>query len=186
MGQLIYIANTSLDGFIEDDTGSIDWTEPNDEVHAFINDLVRPVGTHLYGRRMYEAMRVWETDPSLASGSPITADFAEIWKAADKVVYSTTLTTTETARTRIERTFDAAAVRELKATSTSDLMIGGAGVAAEAFRAGLIDECHLRIAPIALGVGKRALPSAQRIELELLEHRRFDEGSVYMRYGVRN
>src|SRR6478672_5348431 len=119
MGRLIYIANASLDGFIEDDTGNFDWSEPSEEAHAFINDVVRPVGTHLYGRRMYETMRVWETDPSLAAGSPITADFAEIWQAADKVVYTTTLTAAETARTRIERTFDASAVGRLKAASTS-------------------------------------------------------------------
>jgi len=186
MSRLIYVANTSLDGFIEDDAGNFDWGEPTEEVHAFINDLVRPVGTHLYGRRMYETMRVWETDPSLAVGSPITADFAAIWQAADKVVYTTTLTAAETARTRIEHTFDASAVQHLKETSASDLMIGGAALAAEAFRAGLVDECQLRIAPIALGAGKRALPAAQRIELDLLEHRRFDEGSVYVRYSVRN
>lgn len=184
MAQLIYLAMASLDGYIEDDDGRFDWAEPSEEVHAFVNDLARPVGTYLYGRRMYETMMVWETDPSFASGPRIEADFAKIWQAADKVVYSTALPAPATTRTRIERSFDPDAVRDIKAAADRDLMIGGAELAAEAFRAGLVDECQLLLAPVAVGGGKPALPLRIRIALRLLDHRRFANGSVYLRYRV--
>ena len=179
---LIYSAIASLDGYIEDEGGRFDWAEPDEEVHAFVNDLVRPVGTYLYGRRMYETMLGWETDPSLAEHSPVMRDFAEIWKAADKIVYSRTLQTVSTERTRIEREFDADAVGRLKAAAGSDLAIGGAALAAEAFRAGLVDECRLVVAPILVGGGKRALPTAVRLALELVDERRFGNGMIYLRY----
>src|SRR5215213_2233339 len=142
MAQLIYLVIASLDGYIEDEDGRFDWAEPSEEVHAFVNDLARPVDTYLYGRRMYETMMVWETDPSLASGHPVEADFAGIWQAAEKVVYSTTLEAPSTGRTRIERTFDPDVVRAMKAGAQRDLMIGGAELAAAAFRAGLVDQCQ--------------------------------------------
>jgi dihydrofolate reductase len=184
MAQLIYLAIASLDGHIEDEDGNFDWAEPSDEVHAFVNDLARPVGTFLYGRRMYETMTVWETDPSPGSGARVEADFASIWRAADKVVYSTTLPAPTTTRTRIERTFDPDAVRSIKDSADRDLLIGGAGLAAEAFRAGIIDECQLLLVPVAVGGGKAALPARVRLDLELLDHRRFANGSVYLRYRI--
>src|SRR6059036_1901248 len=143
MAKLIYVANVSLDGYIEDAHGSFEWTAPNDEVFTFITDLVRPVGTYLYGRRMYETMAVWETQPALAAQSELMADFANVWQAAAKVVYSTTLDGVSTANTRLERTFDPASVRDTKRAATGDLMVGGAQLAASAFEAGLVDECHL-------------------------------------------
>jgi dihydrofolate reductase len=182
MGQLIYLAITSLDGFIEDEDGKFDWGEPTEEVHAFINDLARSAGTYLYGRRMYETMAVWETDPRFAAQPGVTADFARVWQAADKVVYSRTLTAATTRKTRIERTFDPASVGQLKTAADHDLMIGGAALASEAFRAGLVDECHLVLSPVVLGGGKRALPDHVRLELELLDDRRFAGGMVYLRY----
>ena len=185
MAQLIYLAITSLDGYLEDREGSFDWAEPDDEVHAFVNDLMRPVGTHLYGRRMYETMLAWETEPTLAAESPIMADFARLWQAADKIVYSRTLEAASTARTRIERAFDSDAVRQLKATASRDLGVGGPDLAAHAFRAGLVDECHLFVAPILVGGGKRSLPDEVRLELELQDERRFGGGMVYLRYRRR-
>jgi dihydrofolate reductase len=185
MAQLIYVANTSLDGFIEDRSGNFDWTEPDEEVHAFINDLVRPVGTYLYGRRMYETMSVWETDPTLAQQSPLMRDFAELWQAADKIVYSTTLRTAVTARTWIERDFDPEEVRRLKVTAARDITVGGPALAAHAFRAGLVDECHLFVVPVAVGGGKPALPSEVRLDLELLDVRRFGSGTVRLGYRTR-
>ena len=184
MAQLIYSAIASVDGYIEDDDGKFDWARPSDEVHAFVNDLMRPLGTHLYGRRLYETMQVWETDPSFAAGPPVEADFARVWQAADKVVYSRTLERPSTERTRIERTFDPDAVRSLKATAETDLLIGGAELAAEAFRCGLVDECELMLIPIAVGGGKPALPRGLRVHLELLDERRFEDGTVYVRYRV--
>ena len=160
MAKLIYVINTSLDGYIEDAAGNFDWTEPDDELHLFFNDLLRPVGTHLLGRRMYETMAVWETDPSIWEGSDVTRDFAELWQAADKVVYSTTLDAAPTRRTRIERSFDPAAVRELKAAATADLAVAGPTLARHAFEASLVDECHLVVNPVAVGGGKPALPTA--------------------------
>jgi dihydrofolate reductase len=185
MVKLIYSAITSLDGYVADERGSFDWAAPDEQVHAFVNDLMRPVGTHLYGRRLYEVMAGWETDPTLAEQSPVMRDFAELWQAADKIVYSTTLATPSTARTRIERTFDPQAVRELKARADRDLLVGGPELAAQAFAAGLVDECRLFLAPIMVGGGKRSLPDHVRLQLELLDERRFDRGMVHLRYRTR-
>ena len=184
MAKLIYVTNVSLDGYIEDERGSFDWTEPDDELFAFITDLVRPVGTYLYGRRMYDTMAVWETDPALASQSELMADFAKVWQAASKVVYSTTIEAVSTTKTRLERTFDPASVRDIKASATSDLTVGGPHLAAHAFRAGLVDECHLFVRPILVGGGKPALPSDFRADLELLDDRRLSDGVVYVRYRI--
>lgn len=185
MAYLIYSAMTSLDGYIEDKEGNFDWATPDDEVHRFINDLERAAGTYLLGRRMYETMLVWETDPTLAADSPITHDYAEIWQAADKIVYSRTLGTVPTRKTRIERTFDPETIRGLKETGEKDISIGGSELAAHAFRAGLIDECQLFVAPIIVGGGKPSLPDDVRLELELLEERRFGSGMVYLHYRTR-
>ncbi|MBN1372801.1 MAG: dihydrofolate reductase family protein [Anaerolineaceae bacterium] len=184
MARLIYSAILSLDGYIEDADGGFDWAMPDEETHQFINDLERAAGTYLYGRRMYEMMTAWETDLSLAAESPITRDFAEIWQAAEKIVYSKTLQTVVTRKTRIERNFDAEAIRRLKATAERDLAIGGSELAAQAFRSELIDECQLFLAPILVGGGKPALPKQVRLELTLLEERRFGNGMVYLRYQV--
>ncbi len=185
MAQLIFSAICSLDGYIEDREGSFDWAAPDEEIHRFANDLERSAGTHLYGRRMYETMMVWETDPDLAADSPITQDYAEIWQAANKIVYSRTLAAASTRRTRIERDFDPEAIRQLKQTAQKDILIGGPGLAAHAFRAGLIDECQLLITPIIVGGGKACLPDHVRLELELLEERRFGSGTLYLRYRIR-
>ena len=185
MANLIYVANTSLDGYTEDKEGKFDWTDPSEEVFQFITDIVGATPTHLYGRRMYETMMVWETDPNLAAESPLNRDFAEIWQAANKITYSRTLETISTRRTQLARTFDPEAIRQLKAASEHDILIGGPELAAHAFRAGLIDECHWFVAPIVLGGGKSALPDNLRLELELLEERRFGNGTVYLRYRTR-
>ena len=182
MAKLVYSAIASLDGYIADGDGNFDWAMPDEEVHAFINDLVRPLDTYLYGRRMYEMMIGWETDPALAGQSPLMRDFAEIWQAADKVVYSRTLEAVSTARTQMERDFDPGVVRQMKASAGRDMGVGGAELAAQAFRAGLVDECHLFVAPVVVGGGKRSLPSDVRLELELLDERRFEGGMVYLRY----
>jgi dihydrofolate reductase len=184
MAKLIYVSNVSLDGYIEDERGNFDWTAPNDEVFAFITDLVRSSGTYLYGRRMYETMAVWETDPALAAQSELRSDFAHVWQAATKVVYSTTLPEVSTAKTRLERNFDPEAVRDLKASATKDLTVGGPNLAAHAFRAGLVDECQLFIWPVLIGAGKSSLPRDTRADLELLDERRFSNGVVYVRYRV--
>ena len=184
MAKLIYVANVSLDGYIEDERGSFDWTAPDDELFAFITDLVRPVGTYLYGRRMYDTMAPWETDPALAAQSELMADFANVWQTADKIVYSTTLDAVSTAKTRLEHNFDPASVRDLKASATSDLTVGGAHLAAHALKAGLVEECHLFIRPILVGGGKPALPSDTRADLELLDDRRLSNGVVYLRYRI--
>lgn len=184
MAKLIYVSNVSLDGYIEDEHGSFDWGAPEDDFFAFITDLMRPVGTYLYGRRLYDMMAVWETDPALAAQSELRADFANVWQAAEKVVYSTTLDAVSTARTRLEHNFDPASVRDMKASATSDLTVGGAHLAAQAFKARLIDECHLFIHPVLLGGGKPALPKGTRSELELLDDRRLSSGVVYLRYGI--
>lgn len=184
MAKLIYIANVSLDGYIEDAHGNFNWTEPSDEVFAFITDLIRPVGTYLYGRRLYESMAVWETDPQFAAESELMGDFAAVWQAADKVVYSTTLHDVVTAKTRIEPRFDAAAVRALKASTSTDLTIGGANIAAQLFEAALVDECQLLVYPVVVGTGKAALPRELRVDLELLDEHRFGNGVVYLRYRV--
>jgi len=184
MARLIYVSNVSLDGFIEDEHGRFDWTAPDDEFFAFITDLVRPVGTYLYGRRLYDTMAVWETDPALAAQSELMADFARVWQQASKVVYSTTLDTVSTSRTTVERRFDPASVRDMKASVSGDLTVGGAQLAAHAFKAGLVDECHLFIHPVLIGGGKPALPASTRADLELLDERRVGRGVVYLRYRV--
>jgi dihydrofolate reductase len=184
VGKLIYVTNVSLDGYIEDVDGGINWFPIGDEVFAFHTDLLRSVGTFLYGRRLYETMAVWETDPTLAARSDLMADFASAWQAASKVVYSTTLATVSTADTRLERRFDPAAVKELKATAGGDLTVGGADLAAQAFQAGLVDECRLVILPVVLGGGKPGLPAGVRAELELLDERRFPNGVVHLHYRL--
>jgi dihydrofolate reductase len=184
MARLIYSAITSLDGYVADADGKFDWAEPDEEVHSFVNDLGRPVGTHLLGRRLYEVMVYWETI-TLADQPPYIQDFAEIWRAADKIVYSKTLETVSSARTRIERDFDPAAVRQLKAAAERDLTVGGPDLAAHAFKAGLVDELHLFIAPVVVGGGKQSLPDNVRLKLELLEERRFGSGMVHLRYHTR-
>jgi dihydrofolate reductase len=182
---LIYSAITSLDGYIEDDDGKFDWAAPSDEVHAFVNDLERSVGTYLYGRRMYETMVAWEAPELLGDERPALRDYAQIWQAADKIVYSRTLESVASARTRIESDFDPEAVRRLKTTSARDISVGGAGLAAEAIRAGLVDEYHLFLIPVVVGGGKRALPDGVRLELELLDERRFESGVVHLHYRQR-
>jgi dihydrofolate reductase len=184
MAKLIYSAITSLDGYIADEDGNFDWAAPDREVHTFVNDLERPVGTYLYGRRMYEVMASWE-NITLAGQPPFTQDFAQIWQAADKIVYSRTLETASTARTRIERDFDPEAVRQMKATAGRDLTVGGPDLAAQALKAGLVDECHLFLAPVIVGGGRPSLPSNLRLELELLDERRFGNGMVHLRYRTR-
>jgi dihydrofolate reductase len=185
MAHVIYIANSSLDGYIEDKDGKFDWTAPDEEYFRFISNLIRGAGTYLYGRRLYESMMVWETDPNLAAESPLRRDFAEIWQAANKIVYSKTLETVSTRKTQLERSLDPEAIRQLKEAVEQDILIGGAELAAHAFRSGLIDECHLFLIPIIVGGGKPALPGDVRLELELLEERRFGNGTVFLRYQTR-
>jgi dihydrofolate reductase len=186
MAKLIYLTNVSVDGYIEDEQGGFNWTEPDDELFAYITELARPLGTHLYGRRLYETMAVWETDPAFAAESELLADFAAVWQAADKVVYSTTLADVSTERTRLERSFDPASVREMKEAASSDFMIGGADIAGEALRAGLVDECQLLVRPVLVGGGKPFLPGGTRVDLELLDERRIGNGVVHLRYRVAN
>ena len=181
MARLIYSALASLDGYIEDESGSFDWAAPDEEVHAFVNDLERPVGTYLYGRRMYETMVYWET-AQVAGQPPHILDYAEIWQAADKVVYSRTLAAVSSNKTQIERDFDPEAIRQLKADAERDLSVGGPGLAAQALGAGLVDELHLFLAPVVVGGGKQALPDGVRLGLELLDEHRFGNGVVYLRY----
>jgi dihydrofolate reductase len=185
MAKLIYSVLASLDGYTADEDGNFDWAAPDEEVHRFVNDLERPVGTYLYGRRMYEVMAPWETDPTLPDQSPAMREFAELWQAADKVVYSRTLAAPSTARTRIEHDFDPEAVRQLKAAAGRDLTVGGPHLAANALKAGLVDECHLFLAPIVVGGGNRALPDHVRLRLELLDERRFGNGMVFLSYQTR-
>ena len=184
MAKLIYAAITSLDGFIEDEDGHFDWAAPDEEVLAFVNDLERPIGTYLYGRRMYDTMVGWETDEFLGDRRPLMLDFAGIWRAADKVVFSRTLESASSARTRIEATFDTEMIRQMKASARADLTIGGAELAALAFRANLIDECHLFLNPIVVGGGKQALLSKVRTRLDLLDEGRFGSGVVHLHYRV--
>ena len=185
MARLIYVSNVSLDGCTEDERGAFDWAAPDDDVFAFITDLLRSMGTYLYGRRMYDTMAVWETDTAVAAQSDLMGEFANVWQAADKVVYSTTLAAVATGKTRLERHFDPDAVRDMKAEASSDLIVGGPNLAAQAFRAGLVDEFHLFVWPVVLGGGKRALPTDTRADLELLDERRFTNGVVYLRYRTR-
>ena len=180
MGKLIYTTNTSLDGFTEDATGSFDWTVPDDEVHEFYNDMMRGIGTQLLGRRMYETMAVWETEPSFFEESAVLADFAAAWQDSDKLVYSTTLADPVTKRTRIVRAFEADEVRALREASSADLLVGGPGLAAHALRAGVVDEIRLVLSPVAVGAGKPAFPTDQRLDLELID------GAVHVAYRVRH
>jgi dihydrofolate reductase len=186
MAKLIYSAIASLDGYVEDAQGTFAWAAPDEEVHGFVNDLERSAGTYLYGRRMYETMVYWETAGQGPDDTATTRDYAEIWRAAEKIVYSRTLQTASTARTRLERDFDPAAVRQLKETSSSDLTIGGAELAGQAIAAGLVDECQLLLCPIIVGGGKSALPDDVQVRLELRDERRFAGGVVFLRYGVAN
>jgi dihydrofolate reductase len=183
MAKLTYLMLTSLDGYVADEHGTFDWAAPDEEVHSVINDLERPVGTYLLGRRMYDVLVSWET-LELESQSPAIQDFARLWKATEKIVYSKTLEKVSSALTRIERDFDPEAVRRLKEESPRDLSIGGPELAAHAFRAGLIDECQLFITPVSVGRGTRALPRDTFLELRLLDERRFDNGTVHLRYAV--
>jgi dihydrofolate reductase len=185
MAKLIYSAITSLDGYIADEDGNFDWAAPDEEVHRFVNDLERPVGTYLYGRRMYEVMAAWETAHTLADQRPVMQDFAQLWQAADKIVYSKTLETPSSARTRIEPDFDPAAVRQLKTQAERDISVGGPQLAAQAIKAGLVDEFHLFLVPIVVGGGNQALPDHVRLKLELLDERRFGNGVVHLRYATR-
>ncbi len=185
MAKLIYSAITSLDGYVADEDGTFDWAAPDEVVHNFVNDLERPVGTYLYGRRMYEVMVYWEIAHTLADQPPFILEFAEIWQAADKVVYSKTLETVSSDRTRIERDFDPDAVRQMKARAGRDMTVGGPDLAAQAIAAGLVDECHLFVAPIVVGGGTSALPDNVRLKLELLDERRFGNGVVHLHYRTR-
>ncbi|HEY1489180.1 MAG TPA: dihydrofolate reductase family protein [Micromonosporaceae bacterium] len=184
MARLIYSAITSLDGFTADDNGEFDWAAPDEEVHAFVNDQERPVGTYLYGRRMYETMVYWETASTGDDEPAVARDFARIWRAADKVVYSSTLDAVSSARTRLEPEFDPDAVRRLKTGADRDVSVGGPGLAAHALAAGLVDEYHVYVNPVVVGGGTRALPAGLHRELELLDERRFAGGVVYLRYRV--
>ena len=185
MAKLIYVANVSLDGCIEDAHGSFEWTAPSDEVFTFITDLVRPVGTWLYGRRMYETMAVWETQPALAAQSELMADFANLWQAADKIVYSTTLHAVSTANPRLERRFDPDSVRDMKTSAASDLTVGGPTLAAHAFNAGLVDECQLFVYPVLVGDGPGIFAGGERRGLDLVEATAFPSGVTLLRYDRR-
>jgi dihydrofolate reductase len=184
VARLIYSAITSLDGYVADEDGNFDWAEPDEEVHAFVNDLERPVGTYLYGRRMYETMVYWETAHTFAD-HPVEQDFAELWQAAEKIVYSTTLEEVSSAKTRIERDFDPEAIRWMKASAERDICVGGPGLAAQAIESGLVDECQMFVAPIVVGGGNRSLLGGVRMKLELLDERRFDSGMVYLHYRTK-
>jgi dihydrofolate reductase len=184
MGKLIYLTIASLDGYVADEDGEFGWAAPDEQVHAFINDLVRGVGTYLYGRRMYEVMRYWETADASSGRPDAGRDFAQIWQSADKIVYSRTLRSVSTARTRIERDFDVAALRREKARAGGDIGVGGPELAARALEAGLVDELRLFVAPILVGGGTRSLPDNVRLEVELLDERRFAGGMVYLHYRI--
>ena len=185
MAKLIYAAITSLDGYVADKDGNFDWAAPDEEVHAFVNDLVRPIGTQLYGRRMYETMVYWETAHTVPDQRPVSHDFAQIWQAADKVVYSKTLETASSAKTRIEHDFDPETIRQLKRTAERDITVGGSELAAQAIKAGLVDEMHVFITPMIVGGGKQSLPNDVRLQLELLNEHRFASGVVHVHYGIR-
>lgn len=184
MARLVYAGITSLDGYLADADGDFDWSAPDEEVHSFVNELQRPVGTYLYGRRMYEVMRYWETAGSAGDQLPFEQDFTEIWRAADKVVYSRTLDGVSSARTRIERDFRPGALRQLKASADRDITVGGAELGGQAIRAGLVDECHMFLTPIVVGGGKRFLPGDVRFQLDLLDEHRFGNGVVHLHYRV--
>jgi dihydrofolate reductase len=181
MAKLVYSAIASLDGYVADEDGKWDWSMPDEEVHSFVNDLERGAGTYLYGRRMYDVMVAWET---LDEDEPVMRDYAEVWRAADKVVYSRTLDAPASERTRIEREFDPERVRRMKASADRDISIGGPELAAQAIAAGVVDEIHLFLSPVIVGGGKKALPDGVRCDLELLDGRRFGNGVVHLHYGV--
>jgi dihydrofolate reductase len=184
MAKLIYSAIISLDGYVEDAEGGFEWAAPGDEVHAFVNELEREIGTYLYGRRMYQTMVFWETAGMGADQPAVIRDFAEVWRAAEKIVYSRTLQAVSSARTRIERDFDLGALAQLKQGSAADITVGGAELAGQALAAGVVDECNLFLVPVVVGGGKRALPDNVHAQLELLDERRFRNGIVYLSYGV--
>ncbi len=185
MAKLLYMAISSLDGYIADENGNFEWAAPDEEVHATVNDLLRPVGAYLYGRRMYEVLSAWETMPTGPDQPSVMRDFAAIWRAADKIVYSRTLGAVVSARTRIERDFDPDAIRQLKASADRDLAIGGSELAAHAFAAGLIDECRLFLLPITVGGGQACFPRRAQVKLELLDERRFGSGAIHVHYLVK-
>jgi dihydrofolate reductase len=182
MAKLLYSAIASLDGFVEDAKGEFGWAKPDQELHSFVNDLERGIGTYLYGRRMYETMVYWETD---GHSDAVARDYASIWRSAEKVVFSRTLQTPSSARTRVEPSFDPHAIRGLKETSQADIAVGGAELAGQAIAAGLVDECRLFVVPMLVGGGKRALPEEVRADLELLDERRFGGGVIYLRYRMK-
>ena len=185
MAKLIYAALVSLDGYVADEAGNFDWAVPDEEVHSFINDLERPIGTYLYGRKMYETMAGWETPDTIPDRTPAMLDFARIWQAAEKTVYSKTIQSVSTARTRLEREFDPEMVRDLKAQSSRDVAVGGPNLAAHAIRAGLVDDYHLFVAPIVVGGGNPFLPGNVPMALELLDERGFNNGMVHLHYRAR-
>jgi dihydrofolate reductase len=185
MAKLIYSTIVSLDGYVADQDGKFDWSVPDEEVHAFVNDLERPIGTYLYGRRMYEVMLAWETMPTGPDESAVVRDYAQIWRAADKVVYSTALEEPSSARTRIERAFEPDAIRNMKASLGQDISVGGPELAGHALKAGLVDECHLLVSPVVVGGGNRSLPDGARVNLELLDQRRFGNGVVHLHYRTK-
>lgn len=185
MAKLIYASNMSIDGFTEDVHGAFDWAPPDDDVFAFITELMRSAGTYLYGRRLYETLAVWETDPTLAARSDLMAEYAGAWKAADKVVYSSTLAAPSTANTRLERHFDVDVVAGMKAGASRDLLIGGPTLAAQALVAGLVDELALIVWPVVLGGRNPALPTDWRADLALVDEHRFGSGVVHLRYRLR-
>ena len=185
MAKLIYCAITSLDGYVADEDGDFDWAAPDEEVHAFVDDLERGVGTYLYGRRMYEVMAYWETAETVADQPPVIKDYAAVWQSADKVVYSRTLHTVSTARTRLERDFDPEPIRQLKASTARDISVGGPTLAAHAIKAGLVDEIHLFLAPVVVGGGTRSLPDKVRLTLEPLDERRFGNGVAHLHYRTK-
>jgi dihydrofolate reductase len=184
LAKLIYSPISSLAGYVADEDGNWDWSAPDEEVHSFVNELGRPIGTYLLGRRMYEVLAVWDKPEEFDDESPTIAEYAEVWQSADKIVYSKTLETVSTARTRIETDFDPEAVRQLKATADRDLSVGGPELAAQALKAGLVDEVQLFLAPVVVGGGNPSLPDDLKLELELLDQRRFGNGTVYLRYSV--
>jgi dihydrofolate reductase len=185
MAKLIYSVIMSLDGYVADEHGNFDWAAPDEELHAFVNDLERQVGTYLYGRRMYEVMVAWETPHTFAEQPPVVLDFAKIWKAAEKIVYSKTLQTASSTSTRIERTFDSEAIRQMKSSATRSISVGGPNLAAQAMKAGLVNECHLFVVPVVVGGGNQALPNNVKVKLDLLDERRFGNGAVHLHYRIR-
>jgi dihydrofolate reductase len=185
MAKLIYSSIISLDGYVADQNGNFDWAAPDEEVHTYVNDLEPQIGTYLYGRRMYEVMVYWETAHTVTHQPKFVQEFAEIWQAAEKVVYSKTLQAVSSARTRIERDFDPEAVRTMKAAAGRDISVGGPALAAQAMNAGLVDECHLFVAAMIVGGGKRSFPDNLRMTLELLDERRFSNGMVHLHYRTR-